>query len=353
MTRIRRARQVAAVNRRAARGVGYQHPVAEKLREEFDVGRFAAARAGPGELEQRLEQLRALDRIGLDLGAIDVGNGEEEIPVRPFAIEVRSLGLHVDGLVLDLFLVLGRAHVDAQPAAGAIVRGHLHGELPAGIFLALVIGRFESGRGIGQQGRIENLCADRGVRAAQRAQAALGANLRVPDGNVLGDAPLFVLRGGGGEGAVVGQCTDGQVVAPIGDHHAQHVFDELRGIVGHGRHHVQVRRDLVGIFHLVERTQCAVYRRVILLDDLAAALFAVSLFDGVLDLGDGLVGGNHVGQLEKAGLHDGVDAHAHLDVPGHAEGVDHVEFHLLVDDLFLHLGGQMIPHFVRAVWAVQ
>ena len=51
--RVGRAGQVAAVDRRAARGVADQHPVAEELRDELDVGRFAAAGAGPGELEQR------------------------------------------------------------------------------------------------------------------------------------------------------------------------------------------------------------------------------------------------------------------------------------------------------------
>ena len=71
--RVRRAGQVAAVDRRAARGVADQHAVAEQLRDELDVGRFAAAGAGPGELEQRQQELRALDRVELDLGPIDVG----------------------------------------------------------------------------------------------------------------------------------------------------------------------------------------------------------------------------------------------------------------------------------------
>ena len=66
---VGRAGQVAAVDRRAARGVGDHHPVAEELREQLHVGRLAAAGAGPGELEQRQQQLRALDRVGLDLAS--------------------------------------------------------------------------------------------------------------------------------------------------------------------------------------------------------------------------------------------------------------------------------------------
>ena len=61
---VRRARQVAAVNRRAAGRVADQHAIAEQLREQLDVRRFTAAGAGAGELEQRQQELRPLDRIG-------------------------------------------------------------------------------------------------------------------------------------------------------------------------------------------------------------------------------------------------------------------------------------------------
>jgi hypothetical protein len=48
--------QVAAVDGGAAGGVGDHGAVAEQLAEQLDVGRFAAAGAGAGELKQRLEQ---------------------------------------------------------------------------------------------------------------------------------------------------------------------------------------------------------------------------------------------------------------------------------------------------------
>ena len=57
--RPRRRRQVGAVDRRAAGGVGDDHPVAEQLGDQLDVGRLAAAGAGARELEERLEHLRA------------------------------------------------------------------------------------------------------------------------------------------------------------------------------------------------------------------------------------------------------------------------------------------------------
>ena len=67
LMRVGRGGQVAAVDRRAAGGVGDHHAVAEELRQQLDVGRLAAAGAGAGELEQRLQELRALDRVELDL----------------------------------------------------------------------------------------------------------------------------------------------------------------------------------------------------------------------------------------------------------------------------------------------
>ena len=56
--------QVAAVDRRAAGGIGDHDAVAEQLAEQLDIRGLAAAGAGPGELKQGLQQLRILDRFG-------------------------------------------------------------------------------------------------------------------------------------------------------------------------------------------------------------------------------------------------------------------------------------------------
>jgi len=56
-----------------------------------------------------------------------------------------------------------------------------------------------------------------------------------------------------------------------------------------------------------------VHGRVVLLyDDLAAP--AVGISDRLLDLLDGFVLGQHTGDGEEAGLHDGVDAATHAGV---------------------------------------
>ena len=78
-----RGGQVAAVDRGAAGGVGDHRAVAEQLGQQLEVGRLAAAGAGPGELEQRLQQLDVLDRAQVEPGAVDVRQGQEEVPVRP------------------------------------------------------------------------------------------------------------------------------------------------------------------------------------------------------------------------------------------------------------------------------
>jgi len=73
-----RGREVPAVDRRAARGVGDHGPVAEELGHEPEVGGLAAPGAGTGELEQRREELRAAHRREVHPGSLDGGQGLEE-----------------------------------------------------------------------------------------------------------------------------------------------------------------------------------------------------------------------------------------------------------------------------------
>ncbi len=126
---VGRSGQVAAVDGGAAGGVGDHHAVAEQLGHQLDVRGLAAAGAGAGELEQRLEQLHVLHLVQGENSAVGLGDLEEEIPVGGFAFAQRRLGHHVDGAVLDFALALGRADLHAQGAAGAIFGRHLQGVL--------------------------------------------------------------------------------------------------------------------------------------------------------------------------------------------------------------------------------
>ncbi len=71
--------------RGAAGGVGDLGAVAEQLAEQLEIGRLAAAGAGAGELEQRLEELHAADVGEVDAGAVVDGQGLEEGDVGAFA----------------------------------------------------------------------------------------------------------------------------------------------------------------------------------------------------------------------------------------------------------------------------
>ena len=93
--RPRRRRQVAAVDRRAAGRVGDDDPVAEELGEQLEVGRLAAAGAGAGELEQRLQQLRPLHRVGAHRARRSTSGSVEEVlvPARRSTSRCSSAGI--------------------------------------------------------------------------------------------------------------------------------------------------------------------------------------------------------------------------------------------------------------------
>ena len=112
------------VNGRAAGGVGDDAAVAKQLGQQAHVGGFAAASAGAGELEQRLQELRFLDRGRLESIAVGVGQVEEEGEVLAFLVAQRKLGRHVDGLAIGVGLVFGGAGFYAHAAAGAVFGGN-------------------------------------------------------------------------------------------------------------------------------------------------------------------------------------------------------------------------------------
>ena len=58
-------------------GIGFE-PIAEELGQELQIRRLPAARAGARVLEQRLEELRALE-VGLDPGPVGVPRGTPDL----------------------------------------------------------------------------------------------------------------------------------------------------------------------------------------------------------------------------------------------------------------------------------
>src|SRR5262249_2832632 len=92
--RVRRGREVAAVDRRAAGGVRDEEAIAEELRQQLQVRRLAAAGAGARVLEQRLQELRALVIDASDGGAVRLGQTEEELVVGALRLAQRRLRVH-------------------------------------------------------------------------------------------------------------------------------------------------------------------------------------------------------------------------------------------------------------------
>ena len=233
--RVRRRRQVAAVDRRAAGRVGDEQPVAEELREQLEVRRLAAARAGARVFEQRLEELRALVIELRHRRPIQLGEFEEEVVVRALRLAQRRLRVHVDRLVLRVGAILGRADVDAQVAARAVLRRDLDREVLALVLVALEQRRLERRRRARQRALVVDLRANRRVRADERALVALDADLRVPDRNLERDVALLPFRGRHRPRAVDGERADRQQVALAGQHDRGHLLHEIRRLLRHER----------------------------------------------------------------------------------------------------------------------
>ncbi|CAB4853453.1 unannotated protein [freshwater metagenome] len=342
---IGRGGQVATEDAAAASGVGDQHVIAEQLGQQLEVRRLAATRTRAAELEQRFAQLARLHRRGVPLGRVCRWSSKERIPRNPLSIEVLADRLHVDALALHLALVVCGAGLHAHTTAGAVVGGHLHGELHPRHLTAAEVLRLQTLRLVGWR---VHLHPDRGVRADNGALATVDAQVGLPDRDLIGDRALLELGGAGGERSVGRQRTHRQEIAVTGEHHRGHLLHEIGGIAadrratqiggrhgGGNRHPVQVLQRFVDCGHVAFH------------HDIATG--AVALLDCALQLAQRIFGGQHAGEAEETGLHDGVDTAGEASISGNRGSVDGVQLQLPIDDLLLHLSGETVPHVVGAV----
>ncbi len=205
------------------------------------------------------------------------------------------------------------ADLGAQAAPGAVVRGDLDGDPQTGEVLLLRGAGLEGGGGVGEQRRVERGHPDRGVRADQRALAAVDAQVRVPDGQFVGDAALLVAGGADGEGAIDRQGADRQQFALAGHDAGGDLLDEHRGVRGEDPDGGDAAEATSGEGDLGERAEGGVDGGVVTGQHLLAA-FALGDADRVLDGGDSDLGaagvgrgGQQPGQAQVAGLQDGAD----------------------------------------------
>src|SRR4051812_42569514 len=122
---------------------------------------------------------------------------------------------------------MSRAYLDAQGAAGAVLRRNLQQVLLILEFAPPARGGFQMCWSLGQDGGICQLAANGGVRTDQNAFAALNTKRFIPYWNIRSKAALFPLRRSAGVCAVDGKSTNRQLVAMTGDHHRGDTFDKV------------------------------------------------------------------------------------------------------------------------------
>ena len=112
--------QVAAVDRRAAGGIGDGDAVPEQLGQQFQVRGFATSGAGPGEFEQRLQELGATDGTEVHVAAVVERDGLEELD-RFLLLVTFQHRLQIDGAPVRLPCGLHRTGFDTQSTARAVL----------------------------------------------------------------------------------------------------------------------------------------------------------------------------------------------------------------------------------------
>src|SRR5690606_34058081 len=158
---------------------------------------------------------------------------------------------------------------------------------------------------------------DRRVRAGERAQVALGADVLVPDGDVAGNRALLPAGGVGRVGTVDRERRDWEQIALASHQPGRDALHEVRCDVRHQVQTPEAALALCGNGDGVEVRQRGVDGLVVAGQDGGAPL-GVGTVDGGLDRGDRLVARQYPGEREEARLHDGVDARSELGTAGNA-----------------------------------
>ena len=277
-----RDRQITAVDRRAAGRIGDLGAVAEQLGQQLEVRSFAAAGAGAGELEQRLEELHAAHIGEIDPRPVIDRQCLEERHVAPFRLDQRQPVAQVDRLEVRLGRAVGGTNLDAQPAARAVLDVELQREAHIREAAHVDRRRFEGGRGAVELVLMIVFRANDGVRADEAALAALDADVRLPYRHDVGKVAL--LEGGGArrKGAVDRHQAHWDLVAARLEHLGGHLADELRRLRRHNGRAIPVARRVAGTLTSCKRSSVPSTARKLRCDHLLA-LFGIGLADRLLD----------------------------------------------------------------------
>ncbi|KAF5048362.1 hypothetical protein DSECCO2_450910 [anaerobic digester metagenome] len=190
------------------------------------------------------------------------------------------------------------------------------------------------------------------MRAGLYTLVALDAVLSNPMRYEGSNTALLKLGGTGRQGSIERHLGNRNIIA-LQVHDGFH--DILCKVIGIGRNQAgglvalgNLRRN----DNLVQSIACAVDCSPVLLDDILA-LLEEGLLDILLDQVNGLSLGKNLTDLEEGSLHNGIDAASKPGLLGNLESVDVVEADLLLDDLLLHLTGQVLKYFVGRNLAVE
>ena len=332
----------------AAGGVGDIHMVAEDLGHQTGIAGLGAAGAGAGELQHGLLELAALDGIILHILLLsDLADAViKHILLRKLAfLRNHRQGAH-------------RAHADTHAATHAIQRRHGHGVLVHTLALAGLhiydlggLGSVLSLLGGQREGTDGSVGADIGALVALDA---LGA---VPGGNGHGYAALLI--GGGAQLKLavhmVHKGGNGQAVAVhlahgLQDllHHLHKLGLTLQGLVLGLVHSIG---PIGGDIDLLEGGGAQVDGLVVHIHHVLA-LLQIRGLGLLLHVADGVLLRHDLGQGEEGGLENGVVALAHADLDGQVNGVDGVELDVILGDVALGIGLQMMVQLVHIPLAV-
>ena len=195
------------------------------------------------------------------------------------------------------------------------------------------------------------------MRADEGALVALYALLGIPrrDGN--GDAALLISGGTELEGTVgvIDESGNRQAVAVHLVDRVQNGADHLDGLLaaglGNGLGLVDGIGPGGGHVNLDIGGGTGVDGRIVHVDNILA-LLQVGVQSGILHVLDGLGLGHDLCQGEEGGLENGVGALAHADLLGQVNGVDHIELDVVLGDVALGGGIQMMLELGKIPLAV-
>ena len=259
--------KVAAVDGGAAGGVGDLRAIAEQLAQQFEIRRLAAAAAGAGKLEQRLQELHAADVAEIHPGAIVHRQRFEEGDGAALRRQQRRLVRHVDGFHVRLARAGLGARLDAKSAARAVLDIELQRE--AGLWIAAGVDgrRLEPVRRPDQAIFVIIFRPNDAVRTDEAALSALNAKVFAPDRNGVGEVALFERGGARRERAVDRYGADRNLVAQSGENPRGHGADEIRRIRRRQGRHGDLAGDVRRNRRLAQPRQGSVDRREVLVDD--------------------------------------------------------------------------------------